>query len=161
MICKIQLIEAITKKQPYSGSLPEILAYRSQIRNNIWANLSQIEKQNKREQLLVSANRNKGVINIDYYRNMIYLYEICINIFTFFEDKYKSTNNQDHLFLCQRMMALLLIEIDNIDEDILPKKHVPLQYFKNIVDDIKKTMPEVDLSEFMIAYDNMYKHWEF
>lgn len=144
-----------------TGDSLEETIYKSRFLSDYWRNLSKLYKHKKRLQFLSSITRGGSLINVEYYSKMIILYEKMIFFVLFLNSlKEKTKLNEGEIHLVRRMLSLLLIEIDNIDEDILPRRHIPTSYFQNLADLIKVEMPEVDLTDLLNAYNDMYMHWE-
>lgn len=152
------LLELMSNVNFQSFAMEENIVRDSLILKN-WATSSSAEKQSQRERFLKLGLKNKSVSNMDYYKSMIVNYNNMLNIINNVNAIYQSEIKHEHYMLLKRLTVLLLLEIDNIDEDILPRRHVPTSYFQSLVNQIKEEMPEIDLSNFIDLYDDMYKHW--
>lgn len=141
-------------------SLEESIVRNAMIQE-IWLQSSSNEKQKRRLQFLASGKKSRGEINLVYYEKLIEIYDFLIEIRlnlerTINEKEIKEENIELQML---RIFALISIEMDFIDEQLIPIHHIRPKFFQALSDEFNLQYPELRLSEFTYNYKKMFDLW--
>ncbi len=127
-----------------------------------WQNLSSYDKNELRKSAFsmykrwstdsFSINNPQNKYNSEYPESLLILYDLITGILN-------KMNNEISSLDLNRLKALLIVEQKFFDEKILPARHVPLEMFKAIYDDINELDFKNDLETLIFAYEKMWTLW--
>lgn len=158
----------------------DVISYRYSIKNDIknisveeiwlifdksssesWKMLDPYKRQEKRKWALERFGQDPDSrIKLPYYSKMIDVNNFIINIFEGL--KYilidgESIKNAELGLL--RICAILQIEKDYMDEDIVPTHHLHPRFIENLAREYHETYPDLRLTELSQTYTEMYELW--
>lgn len=126
-----------------------------------WKNLDSYKKQDKRREMWMRFKHNpESKTSSPHYEKMIVLYDQIIDLLEklkgFLKDETAIKNAELGLL---RICAILQIEKDYMDEDIVPKHHLHPKFIENLAREYHETYPDLRLTELSQAYTEMYELW--
>ena len=155
---KLKSEEGKDKTKNYSAE-SSLLSMKS---NKVsWQMLHSFNKQDRRREAWMRSRRNpESLTGSLYYEKMILIYDHILDILTLLKGILQDDESIRNAELGQlRICAILQIEKDNMDEDLLPKNHILPRYVTSLAEEYDQTYPSMRLLDLAQAYIDMYEHW--
>ncbi len=155
---KLKFEEGEGKVKNYSAEF-SLLSIKSNKAS--WQMLHSFNKQDRRRETWMRSRRNpESLTGSPYYEKVILIYDHILDILTLLKGILRDDESIKNAELGQlRIWAILQIEKDNMDEDLLPKQHILPRYITNLAEEYDQTYPNLRLLDLAQAYIDMYEHW--
>ncbi|MCB9354190.1 MAG: hypothetical protein H6575_06455 [Lewinellaceae bacterium] len=128
----------------------------SEIFKQEWQELPDIVKQERRKSFVNRTIAERRPINFVYYNFLIDVVQKIIELIRKCEALLSLDKSNVDLL---KILSILLIEKELIDEALQPKNHLDDFYFNQIAEEFGAIYPELSIADFAVLYSKMYKRW--
>lgn len=130
--------------------------------NEEWKSFDPYKRQDDRRFFINIGKKNKDATpeSRKYYEKMVSTYDLMIDLLEkikgLLPDEKAIKNAETGLL---RLVSIILIAKDYMDEDILPKHHLQVNFIETVAAEMHETYPNLKLPELAKSYAEMYELW--